>query len=77
MKNYLSIQKTVIIQDYLNLMSLIHHKLKNNQKEKILKSIEELEAEGDTPGESAIRVAYQVAKSKFIKPKPTTVIKCS
>ncbi len=36
-------------------------------KEKILKSIEELEAQGDTPGESAIRVAYQTAKRSFIK----------
>ncbi len=38
-----------------------------SEKEKILKSIEELEAQGDTPGESAIRVAYQTAKRSFIK----------
>ncbi len=44
------------------------------EKEKILKSIEALEAEGDTPGESAIRVAYQVAKSKFIKGGTNRVI---
>ena len=37
-----------------------------NQKE-ILESIESLEAYGDTPGESAIRVAYQLAKKTFIK----------
>lgn len=37
-----------------------------NQK-KILESIESLEAYGDTPGESAIRVAYQLAKRTFIK----------
>ena len=37
-----------------------------NQKE-ILESIETLEAYGDTPGESAIRVAYQLAKKSFIK----------
>ena len=36
-------------------------------KEKILTSIESLEADGDTPGESAIRVAYQLAKRSFIK----------
>jgi Ca-activated chloride channel family protein len=36
-------------------------------KEKILTSIESLEAGGDTPGESAIRVAYQLAKRSFIK----------
>jgi Ca-activated chloride channel family protein len=45
-----------------------------NEKEKILKSIEELEAAGDTPGESAIRVAYQLAKSKFIKGGTNRVI---
>lgn len=37
-----------------------------SEKEKIIKSIEELTAQGDTPGESAIRMAYKVAKSTFI-----------
>lgn len=37
------------------------------EKEKISKSIEELEASGDTPGESAIRTAYQLAKNTFIE----------
>jgi Ca-activated chloride channel homolog len=37
------------------------------EKEKIIKSIEELDASGDTPGASAIITAYQVAKSSFIK----------
>ena len=36
-------------------------------KDTILKSIEELEAAGDTPGESAIRMAYRVAERSFIK----------
>lgn len=36
-------------------------------KEKILKSIEELSATGDTPGEAAIRTAYQLAQHSFIK----------
>jgi Ca-activated chloride channel family protein len=44
------------------------------EKEKILKSIEELEAQGDTPGESAIRVAYQTAKRSFIKEGNNRVI---
>lgn len=38
-----------------------------NEKQKIIKSIEELTASGDTPGESAIKVAYKVAKSLYIK----------
>jgi Ca-activated chloride channel family protein len=37
-----------------------------DQKAKILESIESLVAEGDTPGESAIRLAYKVARSSFL-----------
>jgi len=36
------------------------------EKEKIIESIESLTAAGDTPGESAIRFAYQLARSTFI-----------
>lgn len=38
-----------------------------DQKQKISKSIEELTASGDTPGEAAIRMAYKLAESTFIK----------
>lgn len=38
-----------------------------DEKEKISKAIEELTANGDTPGEAAIRMAYKVAESTFIK----------
>ncbi len=38
-----------------------------SEKDKISKSIEELTASGDTPGESAIRAAYKLAESSFIK----------
>ena len=38
-----------------------------DEKQKIIKSIEELTAQGDTPGESAIKLAYNVANSTFIK----------
>ena len=38
-----------------------------NEKEKIIQSIEELNAAGDTPGESAIRAAYKLAESTYIK----------
>lgn len=37
------------------------------EKEKIIQAIEALNAAGDTPGESAIRAAYKLAKSTFIK----------
>jgi Ca-activated chloride channel family protein len=36
-------------------------------KEKIIQSIEELEASGDTPGEAAIMTAYELAKHTYIK----------
>ncbi|MEO6732887.1 MAG: von Willebrand factor type A domain-containing protein [Ferruginibacter sp.] len=38
-----------------------------DDKQKIIKSIEELSAAGDTPGESAIRKAYNLAEKTFIK----------
>jgi Ca-activated chloride channel homolog len=38
-----------------------------DQKQKITKAIEELNASGDTPGEAAIRLAYKVAENTFIK----------
>ena len=37
------------------------------EKDKISKSIEELNASGDTPGEAAIRTAYKLAETTFIK----------
>lgn len=38
-----------------------------SQKQTIIKAIEELTASGDTPGEAAIRSAYKLAESTFIK----------
>jgi len=38
-----------------------------DQKDKITKAIEQLNAEGDTPGEAAIRAAYKLARNNFIK----------
>ena len=38
-----------------------------SEKQKIIRSIEQLRASGDTPGESAIRTAYRVANGSFIK----------
>ena len=37
------------------------------EKQKIIKSIEELNAAGDTPGEAALRAAYKLAKTSFIQ----------
>ncbi len=38
-----------------------------SEKQKITKSIEELYPSGSTPGEAAVRTAYKIAKSTFIK----------
>jgi Ca-activated chloride channel homolog len=45
-----------------------------SEKDSIIKSIEELSASGDTPGESGIRTAYQLASSTFIKGANNRVI---
>lgn len=37
------------------------------EKEKIIESIEKMNASGDTPGEAAIRTAYKLAEANFIK----------
>ncbi len=37
------------------------------EKQKIIQAIEKLNAEGDTPGEAAIRAAYMLARNSFIK----------
>ena len=44
------------------------------EKEKIIKSIEELSASGDTPGEAAIMTAYQLARSTYNKNGSNRVI---
>ena len=40
---------------------------RGSEKQKIIRSIEQLVASGDTPGEAGIRTAYSVAKSVFIE----------
>jgi Ca-activated chloride channel homolog len=44
------------------------------EKQKITQSIEELSAAGDTPGESAIKMAYRLAKNTFIRDGNNRVI---
>ncbi len=44
------------------------------EKEKIIKSIEELSASGDTPGEAAIMTAYALARSTFREGSSNRVI---
>lgn len=57
---------TVSIVVYGGMVAVWMQPTSGAEKQKIIKSIEELVAQGDTPGESAIRMAYRVAKSTFI-----------
>jgi len=72
-KNLRSVD-TVSIVTYGGFVQVWLPPTSGDQKNKILKSIELLEAEGDTPGESAIRLAYTVAKKSFIKDGSNRVI---
>lgn len=58
---------TVSIVAYGGSVSVWLQPTSGAEKEKITASIEELTAQGDTPGESAIRMAYGLAERSFIK----------
>ena len=58
---------TVSIVTYGGTVGIWLQPTSGSEKEKIIRSIEELTASGDTPGEAAIMTAYQLAKSTFIK----------
>jgi len=60
-------QDTVSIVTYGGSVAVWLQPTSGAEKQKIIKSIEELTAAGDTPGESAIRMAYQLAENTFIK----------
>jgi Ca-activated chloride channel homolog len=58
---------TVSIVIYGGAVAVWMQPTSGSEKQKIIQSIEELTAMGDTPGESAIRLAYMVAKRSFIR----------
>ncbi|MEO6134963.1 MAG: von Willebrand factor type A domain-containing protein [Ginsengibacter sp.] len=60
-------QDTVSIVIYGGSVGIWLQPTGGDEKLKISKSIEELTAAGDTPGEAAIRTAYRLAKSTFMK----------
>ncbi len=60
-------QDTISIVAYGGTVSIWLKPTSGADKETIIKSIEELTADGDTPGESAIRMAYTLAEKTFIK----------
>lgn len=60
-------QDTVSIVIYGGSVGVWLQPTSGEEKQKISKAIEELYASGDTPGEAAIRTAYKLAESTFMK----------
>ena len=60
-------QDTVSIVTYGGSVGVWMQPTSGAEKQKISQAIEELDASGDTPGEAAIRTAYKLAESTFIK----------
>ena len=58
---------TLSIITYGGSVSVALRPTAGNEKEKILKAIEELSPGGETPGESALNAAYEYARATFIK----------
>ncbi len=60
-------QDTVSIVTYGGSVGIWLEPTGGAHKQRIIRSIEELSASGDTPGEAAIRTAYKLAEHTFIK----------
>jgi Ca-activated chloride channel family protein len=58
---------TISIVTYGGHVEIALPPISGKYQDSILKTIEAMEAGGDTPGESAIRIAYSIAKNNFIK----------
>ncbi len=58
---------TISMMVYGGTVGVVLQPTGGNEKEKIMAVIDSLAAGGDTPGESAIRQAYRLAQSQFIK----------
>jgi Ca-activated chloride channel family protein len=65
--NNLRDKDSVAIVVYGGVTGVMLNTTSGAEKEKILKTIDELEPGGSTPGESGIKLAYSVAKNHFIK----------
>lgn len=63
--NNLRAKDTITIVTYGGIVDVALPPTGGNQKDSIISAIEAMEAVGDTPGESAIRLAYQMARNKF------------
>jgi Ca-activated chloride channel homolog len=58
---------TVSIVTYGDVVHILLEGVPGEQKDTIIKVIEELQADGPTPGEAGLRLAYEVVRRRFIK----------
>lgn len=65
--NNLRAKDSVAIVVYGGVTGIMLNTTSGGEKEKILKTIDELTPGGSTPGESGIKLAYSVARNHFIK----------
>lgn len=72
--NNLRDKDSVTIVAYGGVTGVMLNCTSGGEKEKILKVIDELEAGGNTPGESGIRMAYREARNHFIREGNNRVI---
>lgn len=63
--NNLRAKDTITLITYGGIVDVVLPPTGGAQKDTLIKAIEALEAAGDTPGESAIRLAYQMARRQF------------
>ena len=72
--NNLREKDTVSIVVYGGAVGVLLFPTAGNEKEKILKAIDEMQPGGSTPGESGIKLAYTIAKKHFIEKGNNRVI---
>ena len=58
---------TVSIVTYGDMVHILVDGISGDQKDTLTKAIEELQADGPTPGEAGLRLAYEVVRRRFIK----------
>ncbi len=65
--NNLRAKDSVAIVTYGGVTGVMLNTVGGDQKDTIIRTIEDLEPSGSTPGESGIKLAYSVAKNHFVK----------
>ena len=68
---------TVSIVTYGNTISVLMEGISGKYKDSISKTIEEIQADGPTPGEAGLRLAYEVVRRQYIKDGNNRIILAS